>query len=159
MPALFSEGFLLGLSIGFYCLASCLPLLAPYMLAEGRTAWDFNFSIFLQFMGGRFAAYILVQRGLPVLMLERGAPVEKRMAHVQAFWEKGILYSSGNVLFGEGGAGTFSDGKLTSRSKNLYSTWVKRVFVVMGAPASIITDAKPHIGTDRLRKVVINFRN
>jgi hypothetical protein len=108
---------------------------------------------------GLFAAYTLVQRGLPVLMLERGAPVEKRMACVQAFWEKGILNSSGNVLFGEGGAGTFSDGKLTSRSKNPDSAWVKKVLVEMGAPASIITDAKPHIGTDRLRKVVINLRN
>lgn len=59
MPALFSEGFLLGLSTGFYCLASCLPLLAPYLLAEGRAAWKFNFLIFLQFTGGRFAAYML----------------------------------------------------------------------------------------------------
>ncbi|MDA8130954.1 MAG: sulfite exporter TauE/SafE family protein [Elusimicrobia bacterium] len=59
MPALFSEGFLLGLSTGFYCLASCLPLLAPYMLAEGKEAWKFNFYIFLQFLGGRFAAYML----------------------------------------------------------------------------------------------------
>ncbi len=59
MPALFSEGFLLGLSTGFYCLASCLPLLAPYMLAEGRTAWKFNFYIFIQFTGGRFAAYMI----------------------------------------------------------------------------------------------------
>jgi hypothetical protein len=59
VPALFSEGFLLGLSTGFYCLASCLPLLAPYLLAEGRAAWKFNFGIFLQFLGGRFAAYML----------------------------------------------------------------------------------------------------
>lgn len=59
MPALFSEGFLLGLSTGFYCLASCLPLLAPYLLAEGREVWKFNFYIFLQFLGGRFAAYML----------------------------------------------------------------------------------------------------
>lgn len=59
MPALFSEGFLLGLSTGFYCLASCLPLLAPYLLAEGAAAWKFNFYIFLQFLGGRFAAYML----------------------------------------------------------------------------------------------------
>lgn len=59
MPALFSEGFLLGLSTGSYCLASCLPLLAPYLLAEGRAAWKFNFLIFLQFTGGRFAAYML----------------------------------------------------------------------------------------------------
>ncbi len=59
MPALFSEGFLLGLSTGFYCLTACLPLLAPYLLAEGKTAWKFNFWIFLEFMGGRFAAYML----------------------------------------------------------------------------------------------------
>lgn len=59
MPALFSEGLLLGLSTGFYCLASCLPLLAPYIMAEGKTALKFNFFIFLQFTGGRFAAYML----------------------------------------------------------------------------------------------------
>jgi sulfite exporter TauE/SafE len=59
MPALFSEGFLLGLSTGFYCLTACLPLLAPYLMAEGKTVWKFNFRIFLEFMGGRFAAYML----------------------------------------------------------------------------------------------------
>ena len=59
MPALFSEGFLLGLSTGFYCLASCLPLLAPYLMAEGKAVWKLNFIIFLQFSGGRFAAYML----------------------------------------------------------------------------------------------------
>ncbi len=59
MPALFSEGFLLGLSTGFYCLSACLPMLAPYLLAEGTAAWRINFYIFLQFLGGRFAAYML----------------------------------------------------------------------------------------------------
>lgn len=59
MPALFSEGFLLGLSTGFFCLSACLPLLAPYLLAEGKAVWKFNFYIFLQFLGGRFAAYML----------------------------------------------------------------------------------------------------
>lgn len=59
MPALFSEGFLLGLSTGFYCLSACLPLLAPYLLSEGKAAWKFNFYIFIQFLGGRFAAYML----------------------------------------------------------------------------------------------------
>ena len=58
MPALFSEGFLLGLSTGFYCLSACLPLLAPYLLAEGKAVWKFNFYIFMQFLGGRFAAYM-----------------------------------------------------------------------------------------------------
>lgn len=59
MPALFSEGFLLGLSTGFYCLVSCLPLLAPYLLAEGRAGWRFNFLIFLEFLAGRFLAYMV----------------------------------------------------------------------------------------------------
>lgn len=59
MAALFSEGFLLGLSTGAYCLASCLPVLAPYLMAEGRAVWNFNFYIFLQFLAGRFAAYML----------------------------------------------------------------------------------------------------
>jgi len=108
---------------------------------------------------GLFAAYVLAARGLPVLLLERGTPIEKRTKDVQAFWEKGILNPSSNVLFGEGGAGTFSDGKLTSRSKNPYSSWVKKILVGMGAPAAILTDAKPHIGTDLLGRVVINLRN
>jgi uncharacterized FAD-dependent dehydrogenase len=108
---------------------------------------------------GLFAAYVLAKRGLPVLLLERGTSIEERTKDVQGFWEKGILRSSSNVLFGEGGAGTFSDGKLTSRSKNPYAAWVKQVLEEMGAPREIITDAKPHVGTDKLRKVVINLRN
>jgi hypothetical protein len=59
VPALFSEGFLLGLSTGFYCLVSCLPLLAPYLLAEGSSAWRLNLRIFLEFLAGRFLAYML----------------------------------------------------------------------------------------------------
>ncbi len=108
---------------------------------------------------GLFAAYVLSARGLPVLLLERGTAIEKRAMDVQDFWGKGILNPSSNVLFGEGGAGTFSDGKLTSRSKNPSSFWVKKILVEMGAPSAILTDAKPHVGTDRLRKVVINLRN
>ena len=108
---------------------------------------------------GLFAAYVLAAKGLPVLLLERGTSIEKRTADVQAFWGKGILNPSSNVLFGEGGAGTFSDGKLTSRSKNPYSSWVKKILVEAGAPSATLTDAKPHVGTDRLRNVVINLRN
>lgn len=108
---------------------------------------------------GLFAAYTLAARGLPVLLLERGTSIEKRTKDVQAFWKDGVLNSSSNVLFGEGGAGTFSDGKLTSRSKNPYSSRVKKILVEMGAPAVILTDAKPHAGTDKLGKVVINLRH
>lgn len=108
---------------------------------------------------GLFAAYMLSAKGLPVLLLERGTSINKRTRDVTSFWEKGVLNPVSNVLFGEGGAGTFSDGKLTSRSKNPYSSWVKKIFVEMGAPSSILTDAKPHVGTDQLANVVINLRN
>ena len=107
---------------------------------------------------GIFATYILAQSKIPVILLERGAAVEMRVKDVQEFWEKGVLNPQSNVLFGEGGAGTFSDGKLTSRSKNPYSFWIKQVLVKMGAPEMILTEAKPHIGTDRLLKVIVNLR-
>jgi len=108
---------------------------------------------------GLFAALTLTLRGLPVLLLERGKAVPERLSDVRSFWEKGHLNPESHVHFGEGGAGTFSDGKLTSRVKNRYTGWVKRVLVDMEAPADILIDARPHIGTDRLRAVVVNLRN
>ena len=107
---------------------------------------------------GLFAALTLAEKGVPVLLLERGKAVPERLADVRAFWEQGILNSESHVHFGEGGAGTFSDGKLTTRVKNPYTAWVKRVLVDMGAPADILVDTRPHIGTDRLREVVVNLR-
>lgn len=107
---------------------------------------------------GLFASYILALRGAPPILLERGSPVESRVNDVEAFWRKGRLDRQSNVFFGEGGAGTFSDGKLTNRARRSYASWVKGILVEMGAPPEIMTDAKPHIGTDRLRKVLINMR-
>ncbi|HNY97474.1 MAG TPA: FAD-binding protein, partial [Smithellaceae bacterium] len=107
---------------------------------------------------GLFAAYRLALDAFPVILLERGRPVEKRAADVRSFWERGLLHPESNVLFGEGGAGAFSDGKLTSRSKNPAAGWVRKVLVEMGAPEAILTDAKPHIGTDRLRQVILRLR-
>ncbi|MEK7244279.1 MAG: hypothetical protein AAB112_09000, partial [Thermodesulfobacteriota bacterium] len=107
---------------------------------------------------GLFAALTLAEKGVPVLLLERGRAVPERLADVRAFWEQGILNPESHVHFGEGGAGTFSDGKLTSRVKNPCASRVKRVLVDMGAPAEILVDARPHIGTDRLREVVVNLR-
>jgi uncharacterized protein len=107
---------------------------------------------------GLFAALTLSVQGIPVLLLERGGDVASRVKAVKRFWEAGILNRENNVQFGEGGAGTFSDGKLTSRAKNPLAGWVKEVFVEMGAPHDILTDAKPHIGTDNLRKVMVNLR-
>ena len=107
---------------------------------------------------GLFASLVLARRGMPVLLLDRGKSVPERLPDVLSFWEKGILNPESHVHFGEGGAGTFSDGKLTSRVKNPYTGWVKRIMADMGAPADILTDARPHIGTDRLREVVVNLR-
>ena len=107
---------------------------------------------------GLFAALFLALHRCPVLLLERGKPVEERHRDVQSFWDQGILLPESNVYFGEGGAGTFSDGKLTSRVRNPYTDWVKKTLVDMGAAPEILTDAKPHIGSDRLRKVLVNIR-
>jgi len=107
---------------------------------------------------GLFAALTLAAKRMPVLLLERGKAVPERLSDVRAFWERGVLNPESHVHFGEGGAGTFSDGKLTTRIKNPYTAWVKRVLTEMGGPADILTDARPHIGTDRLREVVVNLR-
>jgi uncharacterized FAD-dependent dehydrogenase len=107
---------------------------------------------------GLFAALTLAESGVPVLLLERGKPVPQRVSDVAAFWGKGVLNTESNVHFGEGGAGTFSDGKLTSRRQNPDVQQIKETLVRMGAPASILVDAKPHIGTDRLRSVVVKLR-
>jgi len=108
---------------------------------------------------GLFAALTLVEKGIPPLLLERGRTISERVADVAAFWEKGVVNRESNVQFGEGGAGTFSDGKLTSRVKNPRTVQIKEALVDAGAPSEILTDAKPHIGSDRLRKVVINLRS
>ncbi|HOG17487.1 MAG TPA: NAD(P)/FAD-dependent oxidoreductase [Syntrophales bacterium] len=107
---------------------------------------------------GLFAALALAMGGCPPVLLERGRPLAERAADVREFWERGRLNPESNVQFGEGGAGAFSDGKLTSRLRDPRGDWVKKIFVESGAPASILTDAKPHVGTDRLRAVVASLR-
>ncbi|GAV21831.1 NAD(P)/FAD-dependent oxidoreductase [Carboxydothermus pertinax] len=107
---------------------------------------------------GLFAALALVKAGLPVLLLERGKPVPERVEDVKEFWEKGKLNTESNVQFGEGGAGTFSDGKLTTRTHDRRIALVYKWLIAAGAPEEIAYLAKPHIGTDRLRQVVVNLR-
>lgn len=107
---------------------------------------------------GLFASLTLASRGIPVILLERGRPLQQRIADTTSFWEHGILDPESNVHFGEGGAGTFSDGKLTTRLRDSRIGMVKRVLVDFGAPPEILTDGKPHVGTDRLRQVVAEFR-
>lgn len=103
---------------------------------------------------GLFAAWYLAQAGLRPLVIERGAPVEQRVADVERFEGTGELDPESNVQFGEGGAGTFSDGKLATGIKSPHIRHVLELLVAAGAPEEILVDAQPHIGTDRLRAVV-----
>jgi len=107
---------------------------------------------------GYFAALALARRGYAPLVLERGDSVEERTRKVQTFWDTGKLDPESNVQFGEGGAGTFSDGKLTTRIQDRRITDVLATFVKHGAPAEIQYLAKPHIGTDILKNVVKGIR-
>lgn len=107
---------------------------------------------------GLFAALRLAQYGLTATLIERGEPVERRALAVQRFWKNGLLDPESNVQFGEGGAGTFSDGKLTCRSKDKLVPWVLQQLVAFGAQPEVLYLAKPHIGTDRLRTVVSAIR-
>ncbi|NVN99337.1 MAG: hypothetical protein HXX17_08435 [Geobacteraceae bacterium] len=107
---------------------------------------------------GLFAALRLAEYGLTPLLLERGRPVEERIHDVNRFWQDGILNENSNVQFGEGGAGTFSDGKLTTRVKDQNCGYILRRLVEFGAPPEIEWLAKPHVGSDRLRAVLVNVR-
>lgn len=107
---------------------------------------------------GMMAAYLLAQQGYRPLVLERGSCLEDRTKQVDAFWESGVLNPESNVQFGEGGAGTFSDGKLTCRTRDLRSHWFFQKLVEAGAPPEILYQAKPHVGTDKLTAVVKAIR-
>ncbi len=107
---------------------------------------------------GIFAALRLCDYGIEPVILERGSPVEERVRHVERFWANGELDEESNVQFGEGGAGTFSDGKLTTRVRDPNTGYVLKRLVEFGAPPETGWLAKPHIGTDRLRLVLLNIR-
>lgn len=110
---------------------------------------------------GLFAGYMLAKAGFCPHIYERGKKVEDRLKDVEGFWKDSHLLSDSNVQFGEGGAGTFSDGKLNTliKDKTGRNHEVLRIFVENGAPEHILYDSKPHIGTDILAKTVANMRN
>ncbi|MFI3313285.1 MAG: FAD-dependent oxidoreductase, partial [Eubacteriales bacterium] len=108
---------------------------------------------------GMFAGLVLAEAGLKPLILERGYDVDTRKAMVDDFWQNRNLNPHCNVQFGEGGAGTFSDGKLNTGVKNPRIGWILKRFVEFGAKEDILWDAKPHVGTDVLMDVVKNLRN
>ena len=107
---------------------------------------------------GMFAALTLARHGCEPIVLERGHDVDTRHEDIQKFWRGGALNVQSNVQFGEGGAGTFSDGKLTTRINDVHMKDVIEAFVAAGAPEEIRYLHKPHIGTDILRTVVRNIR-
>lgn len=108
---------------------------------------------------GLFAGLVLAKSGFKPILIERGKKVEERVLDVNKFWKEGILDEESNVQFGEGGAGTFSDGKLTTLIKDPRSKRVLEFFVEAGAPEEILYLNKPHIGTDILRRVVKSIRD
>ena len=108
---------------------------------------------------GLFAALTLAQAGVRPILLERGGDVDSRRAAIDLFHRTGVLDTASNVQFGEGGAGTFSDGKLNSGIKDPRCRRVLETFVEAGAPAEILWQAKPHIGTDKLQGTVRGLRN
>ena len=110
---------------------------------------------------GLFCGYMLAKYGYKPLIIERGEKIEERIRTVEKFWQTGELNKESNVQFGEGGAGTFSDGKLNTlvKDKMFRNKKVLEIFVEAGAPEEILYINKPHIGTDLLRTVVKNLRN
>lgn len=107
---------------------------------------------------GLFCAVQLLRHGIRPLIVERGAPVEERTKDTEAFFQSGKLDINSNVQFGEGGAGTFSDGKLNTQTNSAENGEVLRLFAAFGAPEEILYSNKPHIGSDRLKEVVKNMR-
>ncbi len=107
---------------------------------------------------GLFAAWLLARQGYRPLVLEQGRPVEQRAVDVAAFWRQGSLLPYSNVQFGEGGAGAFSDGKLTHRGKDPWARLVFEEWVALGAPAEILSWYRPHLGSDRLLRLVARLR-
>ena len=107
---------------------------------------------------GLFAALFLARNGLPCVVLERGQDMDRRTLDVEKFWASGVLDEGSNVQFGEGGAGTFSDGKLTTGTHDRRISAVLDALVEAGAPADVKYSYRPHIGTDVLRQVVKTIR-
>lgn len=107
---------------------------------------------------GLFCAWLLAKSGSPVMLIERGKEVQKRIEDIEAYANGNGLNEKSNIQFGEGGAGTFSDGKLTTGIKDPRVELVLQTFVDYGAPSEILVDALPHIGTDYLRKVIVHMR-
>lgn len=140
------------------------PNVKPFVKAElnvkfGEKPIDGNIVIAGFGPAGMFCALTLCEYGYKPVVFERGAAMDERICEVEKFWKSGKVNPQTNVQFGEGGAGTFSDGKLTTRINDPLCARVLEKLREFGAPEEILVKAKPHIGTDKLRDVVKNLRN
>lgn len=129
-----------------------VPEISGKMIPEGKIAVA-GFG-----PAGMFAALVLAEAGYRPVVFERGSDCDRRVTAVENFHKSGEFSPQTNVQFGEGGAGTFSDGKLTTRIKDPLCRYVSARLCGLGAPEEILTMAKPHIGTDKLRDIVKNIR-
>jgi len=107
---------------------------------------------------GMFAALVLSEAGCRPILIERGQPIEERQKQITHFQNSGQLNTESNVCFGEGGAGTYSDGKLVTRVNDPLCSYVLKTFVEHGAATDILIDSKPHIGTDILSGILVKIR-
>ncbi len=107
---------------------------------------------------GLFCGYLLAKYGYKPVIVERGYDIDRRVLAIENFFSNAVLDEKSNVQFGEGGAGTFSDGKLTTRISDKHCDFVLETLVKFGAPDEILYKAKPHVGTDKLRDVIKNIR-
>ncbi len=130
---------------------------SPYLFPKKKTLSD-RPVVIGSGPAGLFAAYMLAENGYRPILLERGCDIVTRKKRVEDFWKNGVFSPVSNVQFGEGGAGTFSDGKLTTGIHDPRCRKVLEIFVRHGAPEEILYRAKPHIGTDRLFVTVQNMR-
>lgn len=130
----------------------------PFQLEIPKFNSDKHYLVVGMGPAGLFHTFILAQAGAKVTLIERGKTVEERVEDVNTFFHTGHLNPTSNIQFGEGGAGTFSDGKLNTGNTVPLSRYVLETFVQFGAPKDILYEAKPHIGTDILRKVIVNMR-
>jgi len=108
---------------------------------------------------GMFSSYLLAKAGLKPIIFERGSTIDERILSVNKFFDSGVFEENNNVCFGEGGAGTFSDGKLNTSLSDEKIRFILKTFTHFGADSSVYYDSKPHVGTDKIREVVKNLRN
>lgn len=140
---------------------SSAPELKEYQIPKcGKTPLEYPPVVVGMGPAGLFSAYLLAKRGFKPIVIERGNDVDSRIRDVEAFWQGKPLKPDSNVQFGEGGAGTFSDGKLNTgvKDKDGRNRAVLRIFCEHGAKEDILYDGKPHIGTDVLATVVKSMR-